>query len=318
MRVDDVSHLNNKVEGHMMPRSVSTLEFENYTITSPILSSRETGWDGITVRLYREPAQVESVIVPTVPDIHLVLITHGAMHIESRDEHGPWDAFRVHENELFLTPGGGDPYELRWRSLSAEPIESLHIHLSADLFARTVAQIADRDPVRLNLKELSGFRDPLLAQVGLELQRELERPTPAGQLYAETAAHMLAAHLLKHYLTTDIHVTHYTQGLTRRQMQRITDYVLTHLNEKLSLETLAQQVGFSAYHFTYLFRQTTGKTPHQFVLDKRLEQARQLLKATDLPLSQIALELGFQNQSHFTQAFRSRLGVTPRQYRQQS
>jgi AraC family transcriptional regulator len=316
--VDDVSHINNKAEGRMMPRSVPTLDFENYTLTSPILSSREAEWEGIIVRLYREPAQVESVIVPTVPDIHLVLITHGAMHIESRDERGPWDAFRVHESELFLTPGGGDPYELRWRTSSSEPIESLHIHLSADLFARTAAQIADRDPTRLSLKDLSCFRDPLLAHVGLELQRELEHPTPAGQLYAETAAHMLAAHLLKHYLTTAVHITHYTQGLTHRQMQRITDYILAHLNEKLSLETLAQQVGFSAYHFTYLFRQTTGKTPHQFVLDKRLEQARQLLKATDLPLSQVALDVGFQNQSHFTQAFKSRLGVTPRQYRRQS
>jgi AraC family transcriptional regulator len=315
--VDDVRHTNNKIAGSMMPRSVPTLDFEDYTITSPVLSSREAGWNGAVVRLYREPEQVESVIVPTVPDIHLVLITRGAMHIESRDEHGPWDAFRVHENELFLTPGGGDPYELRWRSFSSEPIESLHIHLSADLFTRTAAQIANRDMAHLSLKELSGFRDPLLAQIGLELQRELERPTPAGQLYAETAAHMLAAHLLKHYLTTTVHVAHYMQGLTHRQMQRITDYILTHLDEKLSLEALAQQVGFSAYHFTYLFRQTTGKTPHQFVLDKRLEQARQLLKATDLPLSQVALDVGFQNQSHFTQAFKSRLGMTPRQYRRQ-
>jgi AraC family transcriptional regulator len=310
--------MNNKSEGRMIPHSVSTLEFENYTITSPILSSREAEWEGIMVRIYREPAQVESIIVPTVPDIHLVLITHGAMHIESRDGNGPWDAFHVHENELFLTPGDGDPYELRWRSFSSEPIQSLHIHLSADLFARTAEQIANRDPARLDLKELSGFRDPMLAQVGLELQRELEQPTPAGQLYAETAAHMLAAHLLKHYLTTDVHVKHYAQRLTHRQMQRITDYILAHLNEKLSLETLAQQVGFSAYHFTYLFRQTTGETPHQFVLNKRLEQARQLLKETDLPLSQVALEVGFQNQSHFTQAFKSHLGVTPRHYRQQS
>jgi AraC family transcriptional regulator len=310
--------MNNRLEERMMPRAVSTLEFEDYTITSPILSSREAEWNGIVVRLYREPAQIESVIVPTVPDIHLVLITQGAMHIESRDEHGPWDAFRVHENELFLTPGDGDPYELRWRSFSSKPIESLHIHLSADLFARTAEQVANRDPARLGLKILSGFRDPLLTQIGLELQHELKHPTPTGQLYAETAAHMLAAHLLKHYLTTNVDVKHYMQGLTRRQMQRITDYVLTHLNEKLSLETLAQQVGFSAYHFTYLFRQTTGKTPHQFVLDKRLEQARHLLKATDLPLSQVALEVGFQNQSHFTQAFKSRLGVTPRHYRQQS
>ncbi|HLZ57252.1 MAG TPA: AraC family transcriptional regulator, partial [Ktedonosporobacter sp.] len=117
---------------------------------------------------------------------------------------------------------------------------------------------------------------------------------------------------------TSITVKPYLQRLTARQVKRVTEYILAHLAQPISLETLARQVGYSTSHFAQLFRETTGVTPHQFVLGKRLEQARQLLKVTDLPLSQVALEVGFQNQSHFTQAFRSRLGVTPRQYRQQS
>jgi len=301
-----------------IPRSTSTHDFERYTITVPVLSSWSAGWQGIVVREFHEPMEVESVVLPTVSDIHLVLVTQGAMHIESREVNGSWEAASIHAGDLFLTPGDGEPYELRWRSLSCEPIQALHLHLNADLFARSTEQVADRDPTHLTLKELSGFRDPLLAQIGLALRRKLEQPTSGGQLYAETAAQMLVVHLLTHYLTTDITVKQYTQRLTRQQMKRVTEYILAHLVQPLSLETLAQQVGYSSYHFAQLFRETMGVTPHQFVLSQRLERARHLLVQTDLPLSQVTLEVGFQSQSHFTQAFKSHLGVTPRQYRQHS
>jgi len=87
--------------------------------------------------------------------------------------------------------------------------------------------------------------------------------------------------------------------------------------ENLSLEMLAQQVGFSPYHFARLFRQTTGESPHQFVLRQRLVEATRLLKETDLPLAHVASEVGIPNQSHFTQAFKRRLGITPLVYRQE-
>lgn len=301
-----------------VPQSTSTRDFERYTITQPVLSSWEAGWQGIVVREFHEPMVVESVLLPAVPDIHLVLVTKGAMYFESRAAHGAWEAAPVHEDDLFLTPGGGEAYELRWHSQSSEPVQALHVHLSADLFARSAEHIADRDPARLALKELSGFQDPLLAQMGWALRWQLEQPAPSGQLYAETAAQMLTVHLLTHYLTTNITVKSHLQRLTTRQMKRVIEYIQAHLAEPISLETLARQIGYSAYHFALLFRETTGVTPHQFVLSKRLERARYLLAQTDLPLSQVTLEVGFQSQSHFTHTFKSHLGVTPRQYRQRS
>jgi AraC family transcriptional regulator len=303
---------------HTIPRSTSTRDFERYTLTRPVLSSWGMGWREVVVREFHEPMDVDSVLLPAVSDIHLVLMTSGAMQFESREKAGSWDVVPIHEGDLFLTPGGGDPYELRWRSLACAPIEALHLHLSADLFARSAEQLADRDPMRLSLKELSGFRDPLLAQMGLALRQTVVQGAPGGQLYAETAAQMLVVHLLTHYLTTDIRVKEYTHRLTRRQMVRVTEYVVAHLAEPLSLETLAQQVGYSAYHFAQLFRATTGVTPHQFVLSKRFERAKQLLTQTELPLNHVTLEAGFQSQSHFTHTFKSRFGVTPRQYRRHS
>lgn len=219
----------------LVPRSTTTHAFENYVMTAPILSSGGLGWDEVMVRAYGHmPDQVEWVRIPTVPDIHLALIEQGAVSIESRDENGPLEALHAQKGDLFLTPGGGVPYELHWHSLSSEPLQSLHVHLSADLFARATEQMTDADPTCLELSVLSSFQDPLLAQIALALRQELAQPTSYGRLYADTAAQMLAVHLLKHYLTTTLHVKQTPPGLTSRQMRRMMDYLLTHLNEERS------------------------------------------------------------------------------------
>jgi AraC family transcriptional regulator len=106
------------------------------------------------------------------------------------------------------------------------------------------------------------------------------------------------------------------QGLTQQQMTRVMDFVQAHLGQDLSLGALAEQAGFSSYHFARLFRQTTGASPHQFVLRQRIERAQHLLKERDVPLARAARECGFANQSHLTQAFKRYLGLTPRAYRQ--
>jgi AraC family transcriptional regulator len=302
-----------------IPRFTSTLDFENYLPTPPFLSSKEAGWENVMVRAYREPSNLEETLFPAGPDIYLSLVTRGTIQYYERSIDGPWMSYPIREGDWFLTPAGGEPYVLRWKSLSSEPLETLHLHLSADLFSRTAQQVMDRDPTHIMVQERIGVRDPLLTHLGLSLQQELRHPAPEemGALYAATAAQMLATHLLRHYTTTDMLIPEYSHKLSSRQMQQLTILILDQLNQNLSLEMLAQRVGFSPYHFARLFRQTTGESPHQFVLRKRLEVAARLLKETDLPLALVASEVGIPNQSHFTQAFKRRLGMTPLVYRQE-
>jgi AraC family transcriptional regulator len=302
-----------------IPHFTSTLDFENYLPTAPTLSSKETGWDSVIVRAYHEPSDLDETLFPAGPDIYLVLVTSGTVQVDERKIYGSWVSYTIHEGDWYLTPADGEPYALRWKSLSSEPLKTLHLHLRSDLFARTVQQVVGRDPSHLMVVERTGFQDPLLAQIGLNLQQELQSPAVAsmGQFYAETAAQMLAAHLLRHYTTTNVFIPEYSRKLSSHQIQRLTTFILDHLNQNLSLEMLAQQIGFSPYHFARLFRQTTGESPHQFVLRQRLEAAQRLLKETDLPLAHVALQVGIPNQSHFTQAFKRHRGMTPLVYRQQ-
>jgi AraC family transcriptional regulator len=183
------------------------------------------------------------------------------------------------------------------------------------LLRHAAEQLADHLPARIELADRAGFQDPLLTQMGLALQRELLVPTSVGKLYAETAAQLLAVHLLRHYLTTNLSITDASHKLSRQQLKQIVEYIVAYLDQYLSLDALAQQIGFSPYHFARLFRETTGESPHQFVVSKRIEAAQQLLKTADLPLAQIALTVGFPNQSHFSRVFKQRRGITPAQYR---
>jgi len=95
----------------------------------------------------------------------------------------------------------------------------------------------------------------------------------------------------------------------------VVQFIEKQLAEKLSVPELAQQVGISPYHFVRLFKQTTGLTPHQYLLSRRIERARRLLEDENLSIAVIAVDTGFASQSHLTELFRREFGITPAVYR---
>jgi AraC family transcriptional regulator len=306
-------------EQHRIPSSVSTYDLDPYIqALPPSRSSTHMGWEGVVARTYRSPAHMESMVLPAVPDVSLVMLTQGAMQFESRYLGENWEGLHARAGDWFLTPGGGAPYELRWHKTSLEDPYILNLHVDSALLGHTAEQLADHLPARIELMDRAGFQDPLLAQMGFALQQELLVPTSVGKLYAQTAAQMIAVHLLRHYLTTNLSITDITDvthKLSRQQLRQTIEYIVAHLDQDLSLDALAHQLGFSPYHFARLFRATTAESPHQFVVSKRIEVAQQLLKTSDLPLAQVALAAGFPNQSHFSRVFKQRRGLTPAQYR---
>jgi len=155
----------------------------------------------------------------------------------------------------------------------------------------------------------------LLTQIGIALWHELEQESPAGNLYAQTAAQLLAVHLVHQYSSVGGTIKDPSCKLTDQQVRRVEDYIQSHLDQELSLETLAQQIGFSPHYFARVFRQTTGESPHQYVLRHRIVHAQRLLTENKIPLAQVAFACGFVNQSHFSKTFKSYVGTTPRTYR---
>jgi AraC family transcriptional regulator len=89
-----------------------------------------------------------------------------------------------------------------------------------------------------------------------------------------------------------------------------------HLSEDIDLEILAQLIKLSQSHFTHLFRQSTGKSPYQYLLQLRVDRATELLKLGGLSIADVAVAVGFYDQSHLTKQMKRLLGFTPRQFRQ--
>lgn len=280
-------------------------------------SSTDVGWEGFVAQAFYEPRELDGWMAPARSDLALVLFDGGAMRIEQRYPHGPWKTYAIHHGELSLMPGTGMPYEVRWRGLSTAPTRTFHVLMSPDLLARTADEVAGSTPGSRALVGRSAFRDPLLSQIGFALWRELEAPSPASNLYAQSAAQLLAVHLLRHYTAAGMAIKEPVGRLTPLHLRRVVDFVQAHLGQDLSLEVLAQQSGYSAYHFSRLFRQTTGESPHQFVVRQRIERARQLLEDPDVPLAHVALASGFASQSHLTEHFKRHFGMTPRVYRRE-
>jgi AraC-like DNA-binding protein len=104
-------------------------------------------------------------------------------------------------------------------------------------------------------------------------------------------------------------------GLPPRALRRVCDYILSHLAENISNHVMAEFVGLSDFHFTRAFKQSTGVTPHRFVLQSRVDRVKQLLVETELPVVQIALAAGFADQSHCARWFRELVGMTPSRFR---
>lgn len=136
---------------------------------------------------------------------------------------------------------------------------------------------------------------------------------PARQLYLDSLGVALAVQLLSHGAAPPV-----ARGLTSSQIQRVIDYVEAHLDGDLSLGELADVAGVSPAHLRRWFGAQVGEPVHRYVVRRRVERARELLLAGDLPASEAALAVGFAHQSHMARWMRRLLGVTPRGLRSQA
>ncbi len=279
------------------------------------LSSNAACWEHLAAEVVLEPTELHGWKRPMTRDVRLMLFAGGPLRFDpGRSERS---ASIVREGDFILRPGV-EPYEVGWKSLSSAPTRTFVLHLDRDLLLRTAEELELPNASRLALASRVGFRDPMLKEICLTLWRELERPAAVWKIYMQTVVQMLAVHLLRHYATAPIQTRESAHLLTSRQLRAVTDLVLGNLGEDLPLKALAKQAGLSPYYFARLFRATTGASPHQFILARRLETAQRLLRETKETLADVALETGFASQSHLTRMFRRWFGLTPRAYRQRT
>ena len=169
----------------------------------------------------------------------------------------------------------------------------------------------------VELKPHFNLSDPQLVSLCRLLQADLEAGCPTGPLYGELVSAALAIQLTRRCSVNAAEVPSSRGGLSPGRLRRVFEYIEANLDVNVRLDTLAREVGVSAFHFSRLFRQSTGSSPHQYLLRRRLDRAKTLLRQPDVSLAEVSASTGFADQSHFTKVFRQFTGVTPSEYRHQ-
>ena len=105
------------------------------------------------------------------------------------------------------------------------------------------------------------------------------------------------------------------QGLAPHRLKRVLACIDARLAESIHVHDLAREANMSVFHFSRMFKRATGHSPHQYVTLQRVDRARHLLTATSLPIAEIARQVGFRTQPHFTGVFAQHAGTTPKAYR---
>jgi AraC family transcriptional regulator len=191
----------------------------------------------------------------------------------------------------------------------------LAIYLESGLVAQVAAEAFDLDAARLTVPPLDCVDLPQLRAAIGAVGAELTAGGPGGRLAAESLANVLAVHLIRHFLTPRRAARGRDGTLPRGRLRAVVEYIEEHLGAGPSLEQMAAVARLSAYHFARQFKATTGLPPHQFVIARRVERARELLQGgTDLSLAEVAADVGFSDQSQFSRHFKRALGVTPGQF----
>jgi len=205
----------------------------------------------------------------------------------------------------------GSPARYRWSSHS----DSLHVFLEPGLVARVAAEAFDLDPARVSLPPLDGLDLPPLRAAMLAVKDELTADAAGGRLAAESLANLLAVHLIRNASAPRPPARRADGALPQGKLRAVVEYVEEHLDAGLTLEQMAAAAHLSVYHFARQFKAATGLPPHQYVIRRRVERARQLLQAgTDLSLAEVAACTGFSDQSQFCHHFKRLVGVTPGQF----
>lgn len=290
---------------------------EKYGSAGLLVSSADRGWAGLSAEL-RSHSNGIVAWKSTQPDTEVSIDIRGNGSVVTRQAAGIFERTVAERGTIWLSPAG---LQEDFVDLSDPVPEILHIYLPSSHFSSNSLGVDLDRSVVTSLRYESGFQDPLLTGIASAIVSELQTQTSVGRLLAETLACSLSARLVQNHVSPSLaqpftRVTR--EGLDRRRLSRVLDYIEANLEGDLTLDNLASIACLSRFHFARAFKVATGQSPHQFISAKRLKRAKALLIRGDQSLVDIALSLNFSCQANFTRAFRQVTGQTPGEYRRSS
>jgi AraC family transcriptional regulator len=277
---------------------------------APVSTSYGMGWKGLQAVRYRNSPLSEFSAAYT-PGTHvLFLYVQPPEKMDVRYE-GVKRDMPPPAGSIAVVPAGSSVVCSRQGS-----VDSLLIYLEPSLVAQVAAESFEFDPSRTVVPPVLGLNAPELRSTMLAVDAELKAGGVGGPLMAESLANILAVHLIRHFLGPRQLADRPDGVLPHRKLRTVIEYIMENLEGSPTLEQMSAVVHLSPYHFARQFKASTGLPPHQYVITRRVERAQHLLRADgELGLAEVALRVGFSDQSQFSLHFKRIVGVTPRQFR---
>ncbi|WP_308418362.1 AraC family transcriptional regulator [Nostoc sp. CENA543] len=278
---------------------------------SPHISSYHQKWEGLRFDVHQQPGHEtpEHLLQQHAITISLEPIINKAERVFD----GNLQSENIANGDVAIIPAHINHIS-RWQS----PAEFIVIGIEPAFLKRVAIETGDWQ--EYDIKPRFAAPDPLIHHIGLALKSELEFHDQSSRIYIESLTNTLCVHILKHYCVASANNLYYAKdkGLSSWKLKQAIAYINDNLEQDLALAEIAAIVDMSMYHFSRLFKQSTGLAPHQYVMNCRIERAKKLLIQTNQPIEKICEQIGFQSQSHFTNVFRKLTGITPRAYREQT
>jgi len=279
------------------------------------LSSRGLGWRPLNFE--RREAAPDRDCLPAGATEHLVFVNLASGHVQRRTE-GTLVEQQLTPGSVAVQPGGQSvcwswDTRLNFSVMSLEP----------GFLDRVAKEVFDLAPDDYRLLASVREQDPVVSNIAGVLAREVVRGDVGGKLYAESLANILSVHLLRHYSSrTGVAIAPDDRAVPppSHRSRAVADaiaFMQAHYARDVKLDDVAAAVHLSPFHLARLFKQVTGASPHQYLVQVRVNAARSLLSAGSgqRSLAEVAAAVGFADQSHLTRQFKRHFGVTPSQVR---
>lgn len=276
---------------------------------APILASDLANWKNIHFAHFRQPP---CDVPEYTPSQHIICMNAGKPVKLEQSIDGQREA-------TYSVPGalGIYPAYLSQKFSWGEEVEFFNLFLEPSFLSQVGYEVFGHDRLEL-VPNVTVPIDPLIQQICFALKTSLEIDGDNSSLYADSMAQALVVHLLSRYSTQSPRIQIRAGRLTQQQQRQILEYFQVNLDRNISLAELAEILRLSPCHFAHLFKNSTGISPHQYLIRCRVERAKQLLTLDGLSIAAVAQTLGFASQGHFTYHFKRLVGMTPKVFSRRS
>lgn len=241
---------------------------------------------------------------------HLLLNLQEQPHRVENWRGGEHRDFLFQLHEIVLTPAGISS-GWQWHARSRVIVVTIDPH-QLERFARLELGLILSDR---QLRDVPQAPDADLCQAGSLLLDALRSRETGSEVIYESLARVFLVKLLQRYGEQRHDSLEFSRSFTAQHYKRVLDFVEEQFSQPITIEDLARVAGLSPAHFSRLFKEVLGDSPHQFLINYRVEQAKKMLAEPGKPLIDVALGCGFSDQPHFNRVFKKLIGLTPREYR---